>query len=454
MGYCADTFLDGAQLSIFWTLPFLGLLLSIAVWPMIRASFWEENYGKVTFIWSAVLILALVIKFDLHTVLQEIIGLLIMTYLPFIMLLAALFTVTGGIHLRGSLKGTPLLNTGILFLGTVIASWVGTTGASMLLIRPLLKANIYRRYRVHSVIFFIILVANIGGTLTPLGDPPIFLGFLAGVDFFWTTSHLFWPMLFLCSILLALHFIVDSALYKKEDNPHPEGTYGEKRLSIEGWQINLPLLLAIAGAVLLSGIWKPGVQIHLYGEVVLELQNVIRDVLLLAIIFVSGRFTNLRIRVRNAFTWDPMREVAKLFMGIFICLAPVIAILKAGENGSLAFIVNVLNSGGQPNNAVYFWITGVLSTFLDNAPTYLVFFNVAGGNAEILMGEMPQTLLAITCGTVFMGANTYISNAPNLMVRSLAENTGIRMPSFFVYMGIVMALLFPLYAIFTWIWLT
>jgi len=454
LGYCADTFLDGTQLSIIWTLPFLGLLLSIALWPMISAIFWEENYGKITLFWSAILITALVIKFGPSIVLQELLGVIIVTYLPFIMLLTALFTVTGGIHLRGSLKGTPLLNTGILLIGTLIASWVGTTGASMLLIRPLLKANIYRRYRVHSVIFFIILVANIGGTLTPLGDPPIFLGFLAGVDFFWTARNLFWPMLFLCSVLLVLHFIVDSWLYKKEDDPHPKGTCGNKRLGVEGWQINLPLLAAIAGAVLLSGFWKPGIQFNLYGAVVLELQNIVRDVLLLLIIIASGKFTNLKIRIHNSFTWDPMREVAKLFLGIFIGLSPVIAILKAGEDGSLGFIINVLNSGGQPNNAIYFWVTGILSTFLDNAPTYLVFFNVAGGNAEMLMTYMPQTLLAITCGTVFMGANTYISNAPNLMVRSMAENTGVRMPSFFVYMGIIMALLFPLYAIFTLIWLT
>ena len=448
-----ETLIDGSQISLLWGIPFVGLLLSIAVWPLIKPHFWEEHYGKITAFWSLLLIGSLFIKFGLHITLQELFSTLFATYLPFVLLLVALYTVTGGIHLKGDLMGTPAVNTAILFLGTALASWVGTTGASMLFIRPLLRANIYRRYRVHSVIFFIILVANIGGSLTPLGDPPIFLGFLAGIDFFWTTEHLFWPLIFLCTILLIAHFIVDTILYRKEDKIISVEPKDRTKLSLEGWQVNLPLLFCIAGAVLLSGSWKPDIYIPLYGEVEIGLQNIVRDILLIVIVIVSGRFTDFKIRERNAFTWDPMREVAKLFLGIFICLIPVIAILGAGKEGDFGLLIDLLNPNGKPNNAIYFWVTGMLSTFLDNAPTFLVFFNIAGGNPEILMTTMSKTLLAVTCGTVFMGANTYISNAPNLMVRSLAENLGVRMPSFFTYMFIIMGMLFPLYAVFTVIWL-
>ena len=448
-----ETLIDGSQIPLLWGIPFVGLLLSIAVWPLIKPHFWEEHYGKITAFWSLLFIGSLFIKFGLHITLQELFSTLFATYLPFVLLLVALYTVTGGIHLKGDLMGTPAVNTAILFLGTALASWVGTTGASMLFIRPLLRANIYRRYRVHSVIFFIILVANIGGSLTPLGDPPIFLGFLAGIDFFWTTEHLFWPLIFLCTILLIAHFIVDTILYRKEDKIISVEPKDRTKLSLEGWQVNLPLLFCIAGAVLLSGSWKPDIYIPLYGEVEIGLQNIVRDILLIVIVIVSGRFTDFKIRERNAFTWDPMREVAKLFLGIFICLIPVITILGAGKEGDFGFLIDLLNPNGKPNNAIYFWVTGMLSTFLDNAPTFLVFFNIAGGNPEILMTTMSKTLLAVTCGTVFMGANTYISNAPNLMVRSLAENLGVRMPSFFTYMFIIMGMLFPLYAVFTVIWL-
>ena len=291
-----ETLIDGSQISLLWGIPFVGLLLSIAVWPLIKPHFWEEHYGKITAFWSLLLIGSLFIKFGLHITLQELFSTLFATYLPFVLLLVALYTVTGGIHLKGDLMGTPAVNTAILFLGTALASWVGTTGASMLFIRPLLRANIYRRYRVHSVIFFIILVANIGGSLTPLGDPPIFLGFLAGIDFFWTTEHLFWPLIFLCTILLIAHFIVDTILYRKEDKIISVEPKDRTKLSLEGWQVNLPLLFCIAGAVLLSGSWKPDIYIPLYGEVEIGLQNIVRDILLIVIVIVSGRFTDFKIR--------------------------------------------------------------------------------------------------------------------------------------------------------------
>lgn len=452
-GYCADTNIDGTLLSVVWTLPFVGLLGSIAVWPLVRPGFWHDHYGKISFFWSLTVIIPLFIKFGLSITTEEMLNTFIITYAPFIILLTALFAVTGGIHLEGKLVGKPLLNTFLLFLGAFLASWTGTTGASMLLIRPLLQANTHRKYRVHTVIFFIILVGNIGGSLTPLGDPPLFVAFLQGMDFFWPTKNMLGPMLYLCVCLLIIHFLLDSFLFKREGSPVEPDDGNNKKLALKGWQLNFPLLALIAVAVLLSGIWKPGVSLPIFGSVAIKLQDLARDIILIAIIFISGRFTPLSIRENNFFNWEPMKEVAKLFIAIFICLIPMIAILKAGENGPFAFIFGILNSNGEPNNVAYFWMTGILSTFLDNTPTFLLFFNIAGGDAQMLMTTMSSTLLAVTMGTVFMGANTYISNAPNLMIKNLAEGMGVTMPSFFVYMFIVMAILFPLFIVMNMIFL-
>lgn len=456
-GYCASASLDGTLLSAFWTVPFAGLLLSIALWPLISPSFWSDHYGKITAFWSLTFLVPLFARFGLHITIEEVLNIVLITYVPFIILLTALFTVTGGIYLKGTLVGSPLVNTFILFLGATLASWMGTTGASMLLIRPLLRANIYRTHRVHTVIFFIILVGNIGGSLTPLGDPPLFLGFLNGMSFFWPTKNMLGPMLFIGSILLAMHFVIDTILFNREDKPKQMDELREKakheKLQLVGWKLNFPLLAGVAISVLISGIWEPGINLKIYGSLEIGLQDIMRDIALLAIIVLSGRYTNKKIREKNAFTWDPMRQVAKLFLGIFICLVPMIAILQAGTEGAFSFLIELLNTDGKPNNVIYFWVTGLLSTFLDNAPTFLVFFNIAGGDAEVLMTTMSATFLAITTGTVFMGANTYISNAPNLMIKALAEGMGVRMPSFFAYMAIVMVLLFPLFVIMNYIFL-
>ena len=328
--------------------------------------------------------------------------------------------------------GTPILNTVILLIGTVLASWMGTTGAAMLLIRPLLRANAFREKKVHIVVFFIFLVANIGGSLTPLGDPPLFLGFLKGVDFFWTTSAMFKPMVFMAISLLIIFFILDTYYYKKEVLKGPQ-KLNEEKLAVEG-TFNLLLLAGVIGGVLLSGFWKPGYQIEVY-HVGLEIQNISRDIILLILTYISWTLTSQSIRKANEYTWFPILEVGKLFAGIFVTIIPAIAILKAGTNGALSYVVaSVSDSNGEPINYMYFWLTGILSSFLDNAPTYLVFFNTAGGDPITLMGEMPNTLLAISAGAVFMGANTYIGNAPNFMVKSISESSGINMPSFFGYL--------------------
>jgi len=443
--------LDGAELELFWVIPFAGILLSIAVFPLVAPTFWHHHFGKVSAFWAAAFLAPFTIFFGASIAIFEVIHVLLLEYIPFIILLLSLFTVAGGVRLRGRLVGTPVLNTGILFIGTVLASWMGTTGAAMLLIRPLMRANANRRYRVHTIVFFIFLVANIGGSLTPLGDPPLFLGFLKGVSFFWPTTHMFLPMVVVSIALLALYFVVDSTLLKKEGGiPAPDPEEQVEAIGIDG-KLNFLFLAGIVAAVLMSGVWRPNIQFDIY-HVHWELQNIARDALLLLIAFLSWKLTPMANREANGFTWFPILEVAKLFAGIFLTIVPAIAILKAGLNGALSGVVSLVTTpAGEPINHMYFWLTGALSSFLDNAPTYLVFFNTAGGDPAHLMGPMSQTLLAISAGAVFMGANTYIGNAPNFMVRAIAEEGGVRMPSFFGYMAWSGAILVPMFVLVTFI---
>ena len=439
--------IDGRHLGLTWMIPFAGILLSIAILPLAAPSFWHHHFGKVSAGWAAMIVVPFAVLHGVPTAIYEIIHLLLLDYIPFIVLLLALFTVTGGIRIKGNLHGSPSMNTALLAIGTVLAGWMGTTGASMLLIRPVIRANDDRRHKIHVFVFFIFLVSNIGGALTPLGDPPLFLGFLKGVSFFWTTEHLFGEMLVCALILLALFYAIDSYWYRKEGRPKPDPT-PETPVRIEGG-VNIILLAAIVGAVLASGTWKPGVHFTVF-HVTLELQNLLRDLVLVAICFLSLRLTSRASRIDNGFSWGPMIEVAKLFAGIFITIAPALAILRAGKDGALSPLVALVTGpDGQPNDVWYFWLTGLLSSFLDNAPTYLVFFNLAGGDAGALMGALASTLAAISCGAVFMGANSYIGNAPNFMVKAVVEEAGIRMPSFFGYMAWSCGILLPLFLLLT-----
>jgi Na+/H+ antiporter NhaD/arsenite permease-like protein len=443
--------LDGSaeNLAIYWVIPFAGILLSIAAFPLIAPDFWHHNFGKISLFWATSLIIPFVIKEGFQITLYELLHVGLLEYVPFIILLLALFTISGGVQLKGSLVGSPTLNTAILAIGTLLASWMGTTGAAMLLIRPLIRANSHRKNKVHVIVFFIFLVANIGGALTPLGDPPLFLGFLKGVNFFWTTSAMFLPMLFLVISLLIIFFVLDTYLFKKE-NISIEKEENPEKLGLEG-SFNLLLLAGVVGGVLLSGFWKPGISFSIY-YVDIELQNIVRDTLLLGLTYASWVLTSQSIRKANEYTWFPIVEVAKLFAGIFITIIPAIAILKAGTQGALSGVVASVTSNDQPINYMYFWMTGILSSFLDNAPTYLVFFNTAGGDPNVLMGDLYQTLLAISAGAVFMGANTYIGNAPNFMVKSIAETSGIEMPSFFGYLiKWSIPILVPLFIVLTFI---
>lgn len=440
--------LDGASLSIMWVIPFVCMLLSIAICPLAVPHFWHHHFGKVAVFWGLAFLIPCALAFGFHLAFEQLVHVFLGEYVPFIILLFALFTVAGGVRLKGQLVGTPKVNTGILLIGTILASWMGTTGAAMLLIRPILRANAHRKYRVHSIVFFIFLVANIGGSLTPLGDPPLFLGFLKGVSFFWTTVHLFTKTVILSAILLVVFYILDTILYNREGRPvPPESTDSREKLGLDG-AFNLILILCIVAAVLISGVWKPGVSFNIFGTEV-ELQNIARDLMLLGIAWISWKLTSRECRELNGFTWGPIEEVAKLFIGIFVSMIPAIAILRAGENGALAPVIQMVFSNGEPVNAMFFWLSGILSSFLDNAPTYLVFFNTATGDPVHLMGEWAGTLAAISAGSVFMGAVTYIGNAPNFMVRSIAEEQGVPMPSFFGYMVWSIGFLYPCFALLT-----
>ncbi|WP_287916259.1 sodium:proton antiporter [Comamonas sp.] len=445
--------LDGAGLGLWWAVPFAGLLLSIALMPLLAPDFWHHHFGKVTAAWSLAFLIPLVLIYGMGAATANFVHALLAEYLPFVILLTALYVVAGGIYIRGSLTGTPGLNTAILALGAVLASFMGTTGASMLLIRPLIRANAHRSRVVHVVVFFIFIVSNAGGSLTPLGDPPLFLGFLKGVDFSWTLLHI-WPQaLFLVSALLAIFFVLDSWLCKNDTNQlsAQPGHDARESLGFDG-KINFVLLGVVVGLVLLSGMWKSGVAFNIAGTDV-GLPGMVRDVGLIAVALLSLALTPKAVHANNQFGWGPMQEVAKLFAGIFLTIIPVIAMLKAGVDGPFAAIVRaVTNPDGTPNVAMYFWATGVLSSFLDNAPTYLVFFNTAGGDPALLMTALAPTLVAISAGAVFMGANSYIGNAPNLMVKAIAEDRGVRMPSFFGYMLWSVGILVPLFIVMTFIW--
>jgi Na+/H+ antiporter NhaD/arsenite permease-like protein len=443
---------DGSRLSPIWGLPFAGILLSIALFPLLAPRFWHHHFGKIAAAWALAFLVPFAVQFGAGTAAVSMVHVLLAEYLPFVILLTALFAVSGGIYIRGNLHGSPGLNTSILAVGAILASVMGTTGASMLLIRPLIRANDNRVHRAHVVVFFIFIVSNAGGSLTPLGDPPLFLGFLKGVDFFWTAKHILPETLFLVGTLLALFYALDSWYYHRREEIQPKDpTPDTQALGFDGAR-NFWLLAAIVGLVLLSGAWKSPVSFDVAGTQV-GLPGLVRDIGLIVITMASLRITPDAVHADNQFSWGPMQEVAKLFAGIFLTIVPVIAMLRAGTEGPFgAIIAAVTRPDGSPDPAMYFWASGVLSSFLDNAPTYLVFFNTAGGDPQVLMTTLAPTLAAISAGSVFMGANTYIGNAPNLMVKAIAEDRGVKMPSFFGYMAWSGAVLVPLFVAITFIW--
>ena len=445
-GVPAAAALDGSALSVWWVLPFAGLLLSIALLPQLSPRLWHRHFGKVAAVWSALFLVPFAAIHGVEPALTAVLRTALLEYLPLVILLFALFVISGGIRVRGNLIGTPAVNTGLLALGTVLASVTGTAGAAMLLVRPLIQANLKRRCNAHVLVSFIFLVANIGGSLTPLGDPPLSLGFLRGIAFSWTLTHMIGPML-LCSLaLLAAFYALDRWTWARDGGPRRAGR--RLQFGLKG-RHNLVLLATAVAAVLASRVWRPGVALHLW-HVAVPLQGLARDAALLALAGLSWATTKRRVRIENAFTWDPILEIAYLFAGIFVTIMPALAILEAGTSGALAAIVTLVGGpAGRPSDAAYFWLSGLLSSVLDNAPTYLVFFSMAGADPQALMGPMARTLVAISAGSVFMGALTYVGNAPNFMVRAIAGERGIRMPSFFGYLAWAAVVLLPLFALAT-----
>jgi Na+/H+ antiporter NhaD/arsenite permease-like protein len=443
--------LDGATLRWPWALPFFGILLTIATGPLLFPRLWHAHYGKLAFIWGTLTVVPMAALYGVPTAAAAFAHAMLGEYLSFIVVLFALYVVAGGILVTGNLRGTPLVNGAILAFGTAIASVVGTTGAAMILVRPLIRANAARLHNAHVVVFFIFLVANIGGALSPLGDPPLFVGFLRGVDFFWTTRNLWLQTAAVAGLVLAVFLVLDIWHYRKDRRVT---TVGEQELTVGlriSGIINLVLIAAIIAAILVSAIWQPGIGFDVFGTRV-ELQSLVRDVALVLIAGLSLVLTPNEHREVNGFTWEPIAEVAILFAGIFTCIIPVIAALQAREQGIFGWLNNAVTaSEGSPHTIAYFWLTGILSALLDNAPTYLVFFELAGGNAKELMGPLAPVLAAISMGAVYMGALTYIGNAPNLMVYAIAVERGVKMPSFFGYMAWSALVLLPVFALITFV---
>ena len=422
-----------------WGAPFALLLLSIAVLPLIAPRFWHHRMGLVALGWTLALVGPLAMAHGMPSAAAEVWHAMLTEYLPFVVLLVALFTVGGGILLEGGPWGTPWGNAALLAIGTALAGVMGTTGVSMVLIHPLLRANAHRRQKVHLVVFFILLCANAGGATSPLGDPPLYLGFLRGVPFDWPLRALAAPMLVLSALLLATFLVIDRHLARK-DGPPP----ARRRLRLRGWA-NVALLGVVVVSVLMQGLVHPG-HMAILGQDI-EIERGLGMLVLAVVTLVSLRVTPRAIREGNLFSWAPMAEVAKLFAAIFVTIAPVMEMLAAGQNGPLAGLVALTEQNGAPSPVAYFWVAGLLSAFLDNAPTYLVFFQMAGDDAGRLTSDLAPVLRALSSGAVFFGALTYIGNAPNMMLRSIAAHRGIRMPGFFGYMLWSGALLFPAFLV-------
>lgn len=421
---------------LIWGLPFAGVLLSIALVPVVAPRFWGRRMGAVVLGWTLVLVGAQAVVLGpgvaLGAAWQAVLG----EYLPFVTLLVAMYAVGGGVLIQGGPWGTPSGNTLLLGIATVCAGVVGPIAVSMVLIHPLLRANAHRERRVHLVVFFIVLVCNVGGVTTPLGNPPLYIGLLQGVPFLWPMRAL-WPIgMVLAGPLLVAFWLIDRHLAAGS-----VAAPGRQRVHVRGWG-NLAMLGLLVGTVLLQSVWRPG-EIDVFGAPV-GLERLFGVAVFGLVAVTAAVSTPLAVRQGNMFDWGPMVEVAKLFAGIFVTITPVLEMMAAGAGGALGGVLRLAGDGaGGASPVAYFWLSGVLSAVLDNAPTYYLFFTMAGGDAARLTGEGVVVLMAVSAGSVCFGALTYIGNAPNLMVRGVAAHRGVRMPGFFGYMLYACALLLP-----------
>ena len=420
-------------------IPFFFLLSMIAVAPYAFARFWHRF--EVPFLIGVSLLTGVGLWVTIGYKLTStcVLHVAVREYIPFVILLSALYSISTGFHLRLKARGTPLKNTLFLMVGSILANFVGTTGASMILLRSFLHMNRHRQYKTHSVIFFIFLVANVGGCLTPIGDPPLFLGYLNGVDFFWPLKFLWMPFLAVVVCLLTIYCVLDSYFYRRDPLSKLESM--ESAPSIWQGKINILYLCILIFLIVGSGSlsrWFPNLpEITWLGQH-LRIPELIRDGGLLILTLAAYYSARKGAEGVHHVSWEPVREVARVFAAIFITIIPLNLMLEAGLAGPLKPILNL-------TKVEHFWLTGIFSAFLDNAPTYLIFFKMAGGNATELMINQPKILMAISLGAVFMGAMTYIGNAPNFMVRSIAKQSGVTMPGFLGYMGWSFVFLLPLF---------
>ena len=424
-----------------WGLPFVGLLLTMAIAPLATPRLWGRHYGKLVGLWALAYVLRDLLHEGAGAAGRRLLDMGLNTYLPFVLLLGALFVITGGLRIRGAPHGTPGVNTVLLAMSTAVSSCIGAPGTAMLMLRPLLRANRHRRHTAHVYVFYIFLVCNIGGALTPLGNPPLFLGYLRGVPFFWPMMHLFLPTVTLAAAVLAIFYAVDRHFYRRHAKPGEVLTEIEK-LSVAGG-VNLLLLSGAAVTMMLRSFWSSPDALDLFG-VRWSFDDILADALFVILGVLSLLLTHRSTRQENDFVWTPIMEVSILFAGIFVTLIPVDAIMAAGRDGPGQALFNAMFADGTSVVPLFYLLPGALSSVLDNAPAYLVFFGLAGDDAKLLTGPMALTLAAISAGASYFGAMTYIGNAPNLMVKSIVESYGVKMPNFFAYIAWSSLCLLPL----------
>jgi Na+/H+ antiporter NhaD/arsenite permease-like protein len=439
----------GIQLGEWTVIPFVALLLCIAILPLAAGHWWEHNRNKAIVAGALAAIVAGYVLVAYGGAGATAIRHVLLEYVSFVVLLGALYVISGGVYVSGSLNGTPLANTCLMGLGAVLASFIGTTGASVLLVRPLLRANQSRVNKAHIVIFFIFVVSNCGGLLTPLGDPPLFMGFMKGVPFLWTMEHLWQQWLVVNVVLLAIFHVWDEIIFAREEKERP-GSQLEEVMKHEP--------LAIRGG--LNFLFLAGVVAAVYGKGHFDWPWGVQEAIMALMAVLAYMTTAPANREGNKFTFSPIIEVAVLFLGIFVTMAPALQILNAWGSGHRD-VLGMQFGMSQPWH--FFWASGSLSSFLDNAPTYMTFAATAAGLKDIPAegqylrdflargGDAVALLAAISCGAVFMGANTYIGNGPNFMVKAIAEENGVKMPSFFGYMLYSGGILIPIFVVVTWI---
>lgn len=434
--------------NIMWGIPCLGIIFSMSFIPPISAKFWNQYSRHVFVFWTLTYVICAGCVFGLSPAVISVFDAIFSDYISFVIQISTLFIVSGGIFINLAVRSTPAFNTAFLFGSSLLAGWIGTTGTATLMIRPMLRANSHRHYRVHLMVFFIFLVANIGGAFSPLGDPPLFVGFTNGIDFFWFAKHLypyiFGTLFFLCAIF----FLIDTQLLKVEKRIRKKNKLPENKddddneFRIKG-KFNIILLALVLVTVMFCNF---DAKFAVFGKNY-HWSSVARNIILLTISWISLKFTKRSIRERNNFSLAPIHEVAELFAGIFITATPIIEMLHQGTNGSLKWIFEQITHNGEFVLQKCFWISGLLSSILDNTPTFLIFFHLTSGNAQDLMTTHANLLTSFSIATVFMGALTYIGNAPNLMVRSISRNYGVKVPSFLEYMLWSFGILIPVFVI-------